>query len=110
MIPNAFYGYLQVKGFRPTDGTIGQRMLSETHDTFIILRQSQEAVTRLVNKTPLVQYYEGDIKYLAAKSETDFHTAMTALDRLATSKRLESLGADGVNTLTQMKNAMQGVS
>ena len=108
VVPDAFYVEIIQYGGRTWGGTLSPTMVGGwgALESYLISSRAAPTTWRMVNRSNLVQYFEGLGYYLVVPSSEDLGLVSTALERLVAQSRAADLQAQANSLLTQVLRAL----
>ena len=102
MVPMSYYAVEQHWGNRTMDGRLPGTILNNPFDTFIIISDAEPIYLRIVNMSPLNQFYAGVVFFVGVRSAGDYELVKEALRRAGTSKEQEQLAIESNRLLRRI--------
>lgn len=102
MVPNAFFGFLQIWGLRVIQGLMTQNAIQREYQSFVWVTESEPALLHFSNISGLNQVFELDYVSLRIATEEDMESVMAEIEHMASSARSEQL-AEEANRLLRVR-------
>jgi hypothetical protein len=106
MVPNAFDIFGEQYGARMIGGTVTALVLDHQFDWYIVITAASPYRGRIINNTPLLQWFETLNSFLIITSEENLKLLIEHLHKLTTGK-MEGLAAQANGLLTAIAKAYQ---